>query len=157
MEHEVATGILEERRLPYTAIPHARAFTAHEVARVAHIHEEELAKTIMVWIDEALVMAVLHADERLDLRRVKEVLRANAVRLATEREFEGHFPDCELGAMPPFGNRYGLPVIVSPKVAAAGVITFNAGSHTELVRMSYSDFDQLVHPCVADIVREAVV
>ena len=157
MEHEVATAVLEERNMPYTAIPHTRAFTAQEVARAAHIEEKELAKIVMVWLDGELAMAVLHADERLDLKRLREATGARELRLATEDEFVDAFPDCEPGAMPPFGNRYGMAVIVSPSITMAKTITFNAGSHTELVRMNYNDFDQLVHPQIADIAKESLV
>lgn len=140
---------LDQRKVKYVTITHPRGFTAQEVAHLAHIPGGLLAKTVMVVIDGALAMAVLPANRRVRVDDLRHLTAVPGVRLAREDEFRSRFPDCELGAMPPFGNLYGMAVYVSPEVAAGAQITFNAGSHTELIRMEWRDFEQLVKPHVA--------
>jgi len=139
---------LDTHKIKYVTIRHSQAFTAQEVAARAHIPGKEMAKTVIVNVDGRLAMAVLPASSMVDLDLLREVLGVKKVELATEREFRTQFPDCDAGAMPPFGNLYGLDVFVSPRLAEDHEIAFNAGTHTELIRMSYEDFERLVRPKV---------
>jgi Ala-tRNA(Pro) deacylase len=140
---------LEREGVKYLTIPHAPAYTARETAQTAHVQVKDFAKTVIVKIDGRLAMAVLPASEKLDLARLKQETGAKQVHLAPESEFNRLFPACEPGAMPPFGNLYGLEVYVATSLAADDQIAFNAGSHAELVSMAYKDFDRLVQPLVA--------
>ncbi len=137
---------LDSKHIQYIVISHSPAFTAQQIAASAHVKGKELAKTVMVKIDGNLAMAVLPASQKVDLERLREAAGADQVELASEREFRDRFPDCDLGAMPPFGNLYGLDVYVADTLTDDDEIAFNAGSFTELVRMAYRDFEQLVQP-----------
>jgi Ala-tRNA(Pro) deacylase len=139
---------LDSEHIQYVVISHSPAFTAQQIAASAHVKGRELAKTVMVKIDGELAMAVLPASQKVDLDRLRETAGADEVELASEREFRDRFPDCDLGAMPPFGNLYGLEVYVADGLTEDDEIAFNAGSFTELVRMSYGDFERLVQPTV---------
>lgn len=142
---------LDREKVKYMAITHSRAFTSQEIAASAHIRGQDLAKTVMVKLDGKMAMAVLPASLRVNLDLLKEASGANQVDLAAELEFRELFPECEPGAMPPFGNLYGMPVFVSESLTKDEEIAFNAGSHTELVRLAYKDFEQLVKPKVAKL------
>lgn len=144
---------LHEHQVAFRTQPHAAAFTAQEIAASAHVRGKDLAKPVMVELDDRLVMVVLPANERLHLGRLREATGAREARLAIESEFKDRFPECELGAMPPFGNLYGLDTIVSDSLAEDDEIAFNAGSHTELMHMAYLDFVRLAHPKVMDLRR----
>ena len=137
---------LDEHNIKYTIIKHSSAFTAQEIAASAHISGKELAKTVMIKFDGKLAMAVLPASYKISFDDLKEVLGVEKVRLAYEQEFMDKFPDCEVGAMPPFGNLYGMEVYVAESLADDEEIAFNACSHTELIRMNYKDFEELVKP-----------
>jgi len=137
---------LDEEHIKYVTIGHSPAFTAQEIAAMAHIPGKELAKTVVVKIDGELAMVVTSASEQVKLNHLKETLGANEVDLASESEFKDSFPDCETGAMPPFGNLYGMNVFVSQALREDEQIAFNAGSHSELVRLPYTEFERLVHP-----------
>ena len=137
---------LESRQIPYEVIHHSEAYTAQETASYAHIPGYELAKTVMVKLDGKLTMAVLPSSFKVGFELLKESSGAKKAELATEKEFEDKFPGCEAGAMPPFGNLYGIDVYVAEKLRENQRIVFNAGTHIELVRMSYKDFERLVQP-----------
>lgn len=139
---------LDGHNVKYVAISHSPAYTAQEVAASAHVPGKELAKSVIVRIDGNLAMAVLPASYKVDFESLREVTGATRVELAREREFKGLFPDCEPGAMPPFGNLYDLPVYVANVLAEDEEIVFNAGSFTELMKLPYSDYARLVHPKV---------
>jgi Ala-tRNA(Pro) deacylase len=139
---------LDSHHIEYVRIIHSRAYTAQKVAASAHIRGKELAKTVMVKIDGQIAMAVLPATKKVDFRLLREALGASQVELANEREFIDLFPDCDLGAMPPFGNLYGLEVYVAEPLTQDEEIAFNAGSHTELIKLAYKDFESLVKPTV---------
>lgn len=139
---------LDANNIQYTVISHSRSFTSQETAASAHISGKELAKTIMVKIDGKMAMAVLPASDNIDLNILKKITGSNIVELANEREFKDMFPECEIGAMPPFGNLYGMDVFVSERLAEDEKIAFNAGSHRELLKMAYKDFERLVKPRV---------
>lgn len=142
---------LDSHNIRYITISHSRAFTAEETAVSAHIPREELAKTVMVKIDRKMAMAILPASDKLDLDLLKKETGAKQVEIAGEKEFKGLFPDCEVGAMPPFGNLYGMDVFVAKSLTEDREIAFNAGSRRELVRLAYKDFEQLVQPRVVKI------
>ncbi|PKM08051.1 MAG: deacylase [Gammaproteobacteria bacterium HGW-Gammaproteobacteria-4] len=137
---------LHENGVPFRTTHHQRAITAQEVAAEAHIRGREMAKPVMVMLDEQLVMVVLPADERLHLGRLRQATGASEARLASEWEFMHRFPECETGAMPPFGNLYGLRVLVADSLAEDETIAFNAGNHTDLMIIAYRDFRRLVRP-----------
>lgn len=141
---------LDSNNVKYVTISHSPAFTAQEIAATAHIPGKELAKTVMVKIDGKMAMAVLPAYNKIDFDRLNEAAGAETVELASEEEFKGLFPNCDVGAMPPFGNLYDMDVFVESHLAEDEEIAFNAGSHTELVRLSYKDFEQLVEPKVTN-------
>jgi Ala-tRNA(Pro) deacylase len=147
---------LDEHNILYTRISHSLAYTSQGVAALAHIPGRELAKTVVVKIDGKMAMAVLPTSAHIDLIQMRAAVRANAVELATEGEFKDRFPDCETGAMPPFGNLYELPVFVDDSLTRDKEIVFNACSHRELIRMAYADFERLVRPEVLSFVRVKV-
>ena len=137
---------LDERHAPYTTLTHSRTITAQQTANAAHIGNRDFAKTVMLKVDGALAMMVMPAAYRADLTRLSRALGGRAVELAQENEFKDAFPDCELGAMPPFGNLYGMPVYVDARMTGEAEIAFNAGSHTDVVRMPYAEFERLAQP-----------
>jgi Ala-tRNA(Pro) deacylase len=139
---------LDANQIHYQMVSHPTTYTAQLTAASSHVPPEALAKTVMVNVDGKLAMAVLPAARRVDLVALHTSIGAGAVRLASELEFKEQFPDCDAGAMPPFGNLYGMNVYVDEGLVHAQEIGFNAGSHTELVRMAYRDFDRLVRPTV---------
>lgn len=140
---------LDAHGVKYVTISHSRAFTAMEIAASAHVSGKVLAKTVMVKLDGTMAMAVLPAHCRVDLEKLRVAAGAREADLATEAEFKDRFPDCEVGAMPPFGNLYEVKVFAAAELAADDEIAFNAGSHTELIRVPYRDYDRLVRPVVA--------
>jgi len=142
---------LDSFGVKYVTTSHSPAFTAAETAHLAHVRERELAKVVMAKIDDRLAMIVMPASRVLDLDRLQIETGAQEVRLASEREFSDLFPDCEVGAMPPFGNLYGIPVYVDQSLSEDTRISFNAGSHSELVQMDYADYERLVRPHVLSI------
>jgi Ala-tRNA(Pro) deacylase len=141
-------AFLDEKKIRYVTIIHSRAYTSQEIAASAHVKGKELAKTVMVKVDDKMAMAVLPASHRVSFATLKEMTGAKQLVIATEREFQDLFPGCEPGAMPPFGNLWGMDVYVASSLAEDREIVFNAGSHTELMRLSYEDFEQLVKPKV---------
>jgi len=144
---------LDGNRVQYVTITHSAAFTAQGIAALTHIPGKELAKTVIVNLDGALAMVVLPASFHVDLNLLKEVTGAKEASIAHERDFQNCFPGCELGAMPPFGNLYDLTVYVDESLTADKEIAFNAGSHYELIKMSYADFARLVKPVVVRVAR----
>jgi Ala-tRNA(Pro) deacylase len=139
---------LDSHKIKYAVLPHSHAITAQQIAASAHIPGKELAKTVVVKLDGKTALAVLPASQKVDFELLQEAAAAKHAELATEEEFRDRFPDCDLGAMPPFGNLYGLEVYVAEALAEDEEIAFNAGSFTELVRMDYRDFERLVQPKV---------
>ncbi len=142
---------LDSNGVKYVTIGHSAAYTAQEIAASAHIPGKELAKTVIVELDGRLAMAVLPASLKVDFDRLQRVAGAKKAGLADEMQFADLFAGCEVGAMPPFGNLYGMDVYVSQQLAEDAEIAFNAGSHTELIRLAYADFERLVKPKVARI------
>ncbi len=139
---------LDGQKVLYDVASHRQAFTAQEVAAAQHVPGKELAKVVMLRSGASFVMAVLPAPYRVDLDRAKAAIGKADLVLANEQEFKGLFPQCEAGAMPPFGNLYGLPVYVDDTLTRDEEIVFNAGTHTQTVKMKYADFARLVQPKV---------
>jgi len=139
---------LDSQKIKYIVISHSIAYTANGIAALTHIPGKELAKTVIVKIDNVLAMAVVSASQHVDLELLRAATAAKVVELATEYEFKDKFPDCETGAMPPFGNLYGIGVFADESLARDKEIAFNAGSHRELVRLAWEDFANLVQPRV---------
>ncbi len=139
---------LDSHNIKYVTISHSPAYTAQAIAAAAHVSGKELAKTVMVKIDGKMTMAVLPASYQVDLDLMRDAVGATNVEVATEAEFEGMFPGCEVGAMPPFGNLYGMDVFSAKRLAEDEEIAFNAGSHVELIKLAYADFARLVQPTV---------
>jgi Ala-tRNA(Pro) deacylase len=142
---------LNSNNIKFVTISHSEAFTSQEIAASAHIPGKEMAKTVMVKSDGKMTMVVLPASYKVDLKKLKEAANAKKIELASEQEFAELFPDCEIGAMPPFGNLYGMEVFVGATLTEDEEIAFNAGSHTELIRLAYKDFERLVNPKVVTI------
>jgi Ala-tRNA(Pro) deacylase len=147
---------LDNHQVEYVVISHSLAYTAQGVAALAHIPGKELAKTVVVKIDGALAMVVLPASYQVDLARLKARVGADRVELASEQEFKDRFPDCETGAMPPFGNLYGMDVYADESLSHDKEIAFNAGSHWELVRMKWEDVQRLVKPRIIDLATRKI-
>jgi Ala-tRNA(Pro) deacylase len=139
-------NFLEREKVRYAHETHRTAYTAQAVAQEEHVPGKLVAKTVVVKVDDGFALAVMPATARADFARLKSALGAQEVRLATELEFTGLFPDCEVGAMPPFGNLYGVPVYVDAALAQDEEIIFNAGTHEDTIRMRYSDFERLALP-----------
>jgi len=142
--------LLDREGIKYITIQHSLAYTAQEVAAAAHVPGKEMAKTVVAKLDGKPALVVLPAGEKVNFDKLRAKTGAHDVELATEQEFAGLFPGCELGAMPPFGNLYGLDTYVSPTLASDDEIAFNAGTHTEVVKMPYRDYERVVHPKAID-------
>ena len=141
---------LDSQHVTYQSYTHSRAYTAQGTAQAQHLSGKRLAKVVIVVVDnKRQIMAVVPASYRVDLERLGQLLDTSWIRLATEEEFKDSFPECELGAMPPLGNIYHLDVWVDESLKSCPTITFNAGTHAEIIQMSFSDFEQLVHPRIA--------
>lgn len=142
---------LNENEVEYETLEHSEVYTAQEAAAAAHIPGKAVAKTVIVKLDGEMAMVVLPATLKVSLDALKRTTGAGSVELATEEEFEDLFPTCEPGAMPPFGNLWDMQVFVDRHLREDERIAFAAGSHHELVRMAYGDFERLVEPVVAEL------
>jgi len=146
--------VLDSRNISYEVYNHRPAFTAQEIAAIQHVPCRELAKVVILKVDGAFVMAVLPASRKVSLDKVRAGLGAGEVALATVGEFASLFPECEIGAMPPFGNLFSLPVYVDFELEKDEAIFFNAGNHQQTVRLRYKDFKELVKPAVLSLIAE---
>lgn len=142
---------LDRNEIRYQVISHPTTYTAQLTAASSHVAPDILAKTVMAIADGKFVMAVVPAPRRVDLTALHSSIGAQTVRLASELEFKERFPDCDAGAMPPFGNLYGMEVYVDEAIAAQKEIAFNSGTHTETLRMACADFLRVVKPNVVNI------
>jgi Ala-tRNA(Pro) deacylase len=143
-------SFLDENKVKYITCSHSLAYTAQEIAASAHVKGQEFAKTVLIKIDGKMAMAVLPASDKIDFKSLEKFLGGKKIRLANEQEFKDKFPECEVGAMPPFGNLYGMEVYVTKNLTEDEEIAFNAGTHTELIKMSFKDFAKLVKPQVIE-------
>ena len=146
-------SFLDENQIPYAVMTHMRAYTAQGAAATMQISGKELAKTVVLWAGEEMILAVLPAPNHVRLDKLAAAI-GKSVRLATEQEFSSLFPDCEPGAMPPFGSLYNLAVYVDESLAADEVIVFNAGTHRDAIRMQYDDFVRLAKPTICSFARK---
>ena len=140
---------LDKNKIKYVTIHHSTAYTASEIAASAHVKGRNLAKTVIVKIDGKMAMAVLPSKYHVSLERLRAASASGSVVLAAEEEFSRQFPGCDEGAMPPFGNLYGMPVYMETSLVEDEEIAFNACSHTELIQLACKDFQALVKPTVA--------
>lgn len=145
---------LDSQSIKYLVISHSLAYTAQGIAALAHVSGRKLAKTVIVKIDGVLAMVVIPASAHVDLDQLKRLTGSQMIDIASEREFMNAFSDCEIGAMPPFGNLYDMPVYADLTFAENEEITFNASTHRELVRMAWADLERLVNPTLAELTRE---
>jgi Ala-tRNA(Pro) deacylase len=143
--------LLDKNNVQYESIKHPPGYTAQEIAALAHVSGKEMAKTVMVKADGELAMIVLPAKYRVDLELVREVCGAEHVELATEEDFKGRFPECETGAMPPFGNLYNIPEYVDESLMEDEKIAFCAGTHSELIRIPFRVFEHLTGATIARV------
>jgi Ala-tRNA(Pro) deacylase len=158
--HEIPTSIkkyLDEHGTRYEIVHHARDYGAQYTAADTHTPGRKFAKCVLAWIDNYYAMVVLPADHRLDFDALRRALRAKDAGLVREEEMVRLFPDCEVGAEPPFGNLYDLPVYIAAPIADDDTITFNAGTHDEAIRMTVEVFERLTDPSVIDCSIKATV
>ena len=148
MPSESLTKYLDGHSVAYIVISHSPAYTAQGIAALAHIPGRELAKTVIVTLDGKLAMAVLPAKFQVDLVSLRRGAKAHTAALASEDDFKNRFPECETGAMPPFGNLFGIAVFADESLEKDTEIVFNAGNHRELIRMAWADFKRLAEPIV---------
>ena len=146
---------LHHARVPFTTFQHTPAFTAQEEAAVSHVPGHSWAKIVVCFVDEEPVLAVLPAAMRVDLEALRVLAGAVAIRLAQESEFAGLYPECQPGAMPPFGDLYLQRVFVDKSLVGECEMCFNAGTHTDAIRMHYGDFVEVAHPVVGSFARRA--
>lgn len=156
MKERLIIRTLKHNHIPYDIVLHSKTFSSVKTAEVTHTKGKEFAKPIMINVDGKIVMTVLPANYTLDLKRIKESLGAETVYLASEDEFSPIFKDSVIGAMPPFGNLYGLKVLMDRDMMDDNEITFNACSHQEAIRMKFADYKRLVHPRFANIHRTPI-
>jgi Ala-tRNA(Pro) deacylase len=157
MSPKLIRAYLDEAHVDYTVQAHRPAYTAPRVAEAAHIPGRELAKVVIVWLDNRFVMAVLPSTEHINLSQLRELTGARNVRLAREEEFAARFDRCEVGAMPPFGNLYDMEVFVAESLTRDEVISFNACTHSEIMTIAYEDFERLVRPRVLAFAEPTLV
>jgi Ala-tRNA(Pro) deacylase len=146
-------GFLRDARIPFTAFSHAVRFTAQEEAEVSHVPGRSWAKIVVCFADEEPILAVVPAHLFVNLEALRALAAASAIRLAREPEFAGLYPECEPGAMPPFGSLYHQRVFVDRSLVGETEMVFNAGTHTDAIRMHYEDFAELSRPVIGTFAR----
>ncbi len=149
-------AFLDENNVKYVTIKHSSAYTAQEIAAKAHVAGKEFAKTVIIKVEGKMAMVVLPASYRVDFKLLKQLFGTQLVTLATEAEFKYFFPDCEVGAMPPFGNLYDMEVYVAESLAEDKEIAFNNGNHTEMLKLSFEDYERLVQPRILKFSKKEV-
>lgn len=146
---------LKDNSVEFETQDHHIAFTSQEIAASEHVSGKAFAKVVIALVDGQMAMLVLPAAHSVDLKKAAQSIGSASVRLAEEREFSGRFPDCELGAMPPLGQLYDMPVYVDPALASQERIVFQGGTHATTIAMRYDDFERLAEPVLADLRRGA--
>jgi len=146
--------VLDEAKVSYEVYNHPRAFTAQEIAATQHITGRAMAKVVILEVDGTYIMAVVPSNRMVSLDRVRANLGAKKIELAPEERFAGLFPECEVGAMPPFGNLFGLPVYMDPALDKYDFVYFNAGNHLQTVRLKLRDLKHLVKPRMVSLTEE---
>jgi|YelNatPaOPRAMG01_1025707.scaffolds.fasta_scaffold48214_2 Ala-tRNA(Pro) deacylase len=140
---------LESNNVRFELLPHYAAFPAQKTAQSLHVSGKHFAKAVVLRADDRLVMAVLPASHRLNLHDLRQELEVRRLEMVPEAELENICSDCELGAFPPFGHFYGMETWIDRSLAKSEEIVFNAGTHTEAIRMKYADYVKLVNPKMA--------
>lgn len=138
--------LLDSHKIKYVTVTHSPAYTTQSVSHAVHLPDDKMIKSVIVKLDGTLVMAVVHGSKKVDLELLKKVTKAKKADIATENEFKNAFPDCEVGAMPPFGNLYKMKMYVDDSLAKDQEIGFNAGTHSELIKMNFKDYEKLTTP-----------
>lgn len=141
---------LDEHQIKYTSITHSPAFTSQEIAAAAHVSGKQLAKTVVVKSDGKFALVIVPASTHVNFAKLRDEF-GKEVDLASESEFKDKFPGCEVGAMPPFGNLYDIPVYADKQLSQQEHILFNAGSHSELIQVFYKDFERLAKPTLVTL------
>ena len=141
---------LDKEHIGYQILEHSLAYTAMEIAGTQHVPGKQMIKSVIVKADGKFIMCVLPAIHLVDFKKLKKITKAKELDLAQETEVGKLFPEFELGAEPPFGQLYGLTVYVDKMLQENDEIVFNAGTHTDMVKMKYQDFLRLTKPIVAD-------
>lgn len=139
---------LDNHKVKYVSMSHSPAFTSQEIAAAAHVSGRQLAKTVIVKAGDHLAMVVIPANDQVNFTKLADITGTSSVDLASESEFKDKFAGCEVGAMPPFGNLYDMPVFISSELSKQDHIMFNAGSHSELMQVAFHDYERLVKPKV---------
>jgi Ala-tRNA(Pro) deacylase len=147
---EQLEAYLCKHQVPYKLQHHTQAFSAQKIAEREHIPGKTVAKPVIIMVDGQLIELVLPASYQVNFSKLQSILGARDMRLANESEFANVFPDCEVGAMPPFGNHYGIAVYVEKRLTEDETIVFPVGTHTETMSLKYADFERLVHPTVVE-------
>ena len=146
MPVKMVKEFLDKHQVKYISVSHSPAFTSQEIAAAAHVSGKALAKTVVIKVDGKLAMVVVPANHQVNFAKLREATGSKAVDLASESEFKEKFAGCEVGAMPPFGPLYDMPVYLSSLLGQQDHILFNAGSHSELLQLTFPDFERLVKP-----------
>lgn len=141
---------LDKNRVKFEANRHKEVYTAQEIAAVQHVPGDNMAKVVIVKADGKLGMLVLPATHKIDFKKLQSVLKVKNIKLASEAEFKSAFPDCEVGAMPPFGSLYNIPLLADKALTGSSMIAFNAGTHKDSVAIRLSDFTKLEKPVMVD-------
>ena len=141
---------LNDNKVRYEILHHPEAVTAQRIAQAEHVKGRHHAKVVVVKSGEQHCMVVLSADRQVDLKKVGKAIGKSAS-LGHEKEFKALFPDCAIGAMPPFGNLYGVPTFVDQSLAEQDYIVFEAGTHTDAIKLSYRDYEKIVKPRVEEL------
>lgn len=157
MPTQILKQYLDKKNIKYITINHSEAYTAQEIAALAHVKGNKFAKTVILKVDGKMVMAVLPASYKIDFKTINQLGLGNNIRLANEMEFKDKFPECEVGAMPPFGNLYHIPVYTAESLMRDKVIAFNSGTHKELLKMKTEDFVRLVEPDIFQFSRKNMI
>lgn len=139
-------AVLKENNIPYRIIPHTAAYTAQQTAEMAHIPGREVIKPVLLKADGRLIMVIEPANLKINLKELEKLLKVKKIELATESEFKDKFPDSEVGAMPPFGELYGVESYIDEILSKDETVVFNGGNHTELVEMKFKDFERIAKP-----------
>jgi Ala-tRNA(Pro) deacylase len=153
MAHTKVQDLLKQEEVPYKSVWHPVSYSAQKTAAFAHVSGNEFAKPVMVRIDGQLCMVVVPASNQVDFDLLRQATGAKDLRLANESEFMNLFPDCEVGAMPPFGHLYGVQTYVAEKLSHDDIISFNAGTHNELIEMTFRDYSRIEHPRLIKVSR----
>ncbi len=150
-------AFLEKNHAEYAHTEHPLAYTAREVASAEHLPAREVAKSVVIFGDGSHHLLLVPANRLVDFHEVRVALGLNQARMATEDELKRLFPDCELGAMPPFGSLYNIPVYLDENLAGEETIAFNAGTHRDVIHMTTAEFRRLAMPSIVSLAREAVM